>query len=288
MRIRGYAGGMQSERTGSPRVVIAAALVALAGISYSSWVLEFLWSSPLDPLRSFLSELDALHRPHRDVYVAGDVIAACCAMLAAALLLLPRPHFRGFPAITAVIALAMFGVSTISDALLPIECIPGVDPGCPSEPSGLFPQLHHIHALTSTLAVVSIFAVMIAATVSAFRDRIWPQLKMVGTVALGVIGVSTAWMLAADNLGGDFVLGLAQRIQVGGMTVWLVIWGVALATPALRPVRWTIGDRLPRYRPVLHTDPRWLPRISPQSACGATSSSGSVHPRRGPTPPARW
>ncbi len=281
---------MQSERTGpSPRVVAAGVLAALAGISYSSWVLEFLWSSPLDPLRSFLSELDALHRPHRDVYVTGDVIAACCAVLAAGLLLVPRPRFRGFPAITAVIALAVFGVSTISDALLPIECIPGVDPGCPSEPSGLFPQLHHIHALTSTLAVVSIFTVMIAATVAAYRDKIWRPLKTVGTVVLGVIGVSTAWMLAADNLGGDFVLGLAQRIQVGGMTVWLVIWGVAMSAPVLRPVRWTIGDRLPRYRPVLHANPRWLPRTSPQSAYGATSSSGSVpRRRRGATPPARW
>ncbi|AZG43783.1 DUF998 domain-containing protein [Gordonia insulae] len=207
------------------RSVAAGILVALAGICYSSWVLEFFWASPLDPMRSFLSELDAAHRPHREVYVGGDIAASCCAMIAAVLMLLPRPLTRGFPAITAVAALGAFGASTIADALSPIECIPGVDPGCPSEPSGILPQLHHVHALTSTLAVFSIFTAMIAATVAAHRDRVWPLLRVVGAIVLTVVVLATVWMLVADNLGGDYRLGLAQRIQVGGMTVWLVLWG---------------------------------------------------------------
>ncbi|WAC55778.1 DUF998 domain-containing protein [Gordonia sp. SL306] len=215
-------------RTRPGRVVAAGLLVALAGVCYSSWVLEFLWPSPLDPFRSFLSELDAAHRPHREVYVAGDITTACCAMLAAVVLLVPRPVFHGFPAITAVVALGTFGMSTIADALMPIECIPGVDAGCPSQPSGILPQLHHIHALTSTLAVFSIFTAMIAATVAAYRSGTWPELRVVGSIVLFVVVVSTVWMLAADNLSGDFRLGLAQRIQVGGMTVWLMIWGWAI------------------------------------------------------------
>ncbi|NED70621.1 DUF998 domain-containing protein, partial [Streptomyces sp. SID10244] len=38
-----------SPRLRPGRVVAAGLLVALAGICYSSWVLEFLWPSPLDP-----------------------------------------------------------------------------------------------------------------------------------------------------------------------------------------------------------------------------------------------
>lgn len=212
----------------------AAILVAVAGVCYSSWVLEFFWATPLDPLRSFLSELDAAHRPHREVYEAGDIITACTSITAAALLLFPKPLFRGWRPITAVVALAAFGASTLADALLPIDCIPGVDPDCPVEPSGLLPQLHHIHALTSTLAVFSIFTVMIAATVAAYVDRLWPILRTWGLTVFVIMSVSTVWMLAADNAHGDFRLGLAQRIQVGGMSVWLVIWAVAIVLEVRR------------------------------------------------------
>ncbi len=211
------------------RLVLAAVLIAVAGVCYSSWVLEFLWSSPLDPLRSFLSELDAAHRPHRGVYVAGDVITGSCAIASCLVLLLPRPAFRGWIPITTIVAFGAFGASTVADALLPIECIPGIDPNCPYEPSGLLPQLHHIHALTSTLAVFSIFVTMIAGTVAAHRNRIWPLLRRAGLGVLAVVALATVWMLVADNLHGDYRLGLAQRIQVGGISVWVVLWGVAVA-----------------------------------------------------------
>lgn len=204
--------------------------MALAGICYSSWVLEFLWASPLDPLRSFLSELDAAHRPHRGWYIAGDVTTSVAAILAAAIMLLPRPAVRGPAARGALAALALFGVATVTDALSPIECIPHIDANCPDEPSGILPQLHHIHALTSTVAVFAIFATMILGVLAAWRAPIWQVLRYWGLAVLVVITLATVWMLAADNLHGDYRLGLAQRIQVGGMSVWLVLWGVAVAT----------------------------------------------------------
>lgn len=211
------------------RVITGAILIAVAGFCYSSWVLEFFWATPLDPLRSFLSELDAAHRPHRIVYVAGDVTTSICAILAAAVLLWPRPAVSGGHARAAVAALAVFGVATITDALSPIPCIPHVDPGCRSEPSGLLPQLHHIHALTSTVAVFAVFSAMILSVVAARRTTIWPLLRTAGLAVLVIIALATLWMLSADNLTGDYLLGLAQRIQVGGMSVYLILWGAAVA-----------------------------------------------------------
>lgn len=213
----------------SKRLVAAGVLIALAGLCYSSWVLEFVLPFPLDPMRSFLSELDAAHRPHRGVYVAGDVITAACSTVAAAILLAPRPAVVGATARTSVAAFGVFGAATLADALLPIECIPGVDPRCPVEPSGLLPQLHHVHALTSTTAVFAIFTTMIAAVIAAFRGRRWPLVRTAGTVVLAVASVSTVWMLVADNLSGDYRLGLAQRIQVGAISVWLLLWGWSVA-----------------------------------------------------------
>ncbi|MFW0787158.1 DUF998 domain-containing protein [Gordonia sp. CPCC 206044] len=222
---------MSSVRTGwsSGRVVGAGILVALAGICYSSWVLAFLFPTPLDPLRTFLSELDAAHRPHREIYVVGDVLTAVFALIACALLVIPRPVTRGVPGLTAVISLGVFGAATLADVLSPIECIPHVDPGCPDQPNGLLPQLHHLHALTSTVAVFAIFTTMVSACLAAYLTGVWPMMRTAGASVLVIVALATVWMLVADGLSGDYVLGLAQRIQVGGMTLWLILWGVAIA-----------------------------------------------------------
>lgn len=226
------------------RRVIAGILIALAGICYSSWVLEFFWSSPLDPLNSFLSELDAAHRPHRDIYEIGDIVTSILAVGSALILFLPRPIVSGLYARVAVTSFGVFGAATLADALAPIDCIPGIDPDCPYEPSGLLPQLHHIHALTSTVAVFAIFITMIAGVLAAYRQqpRIWPLLRTAGLGVLVIVAVTTAWMLIADNLHGDYYLGLAQRIQVGGMSVWLVLWGFSVCTQrATAPARDSSG-----------------------------------------------
>lgn len=221
----------------SARVWAAAIAIAVAGVCYSSWVLEHVWAGGLDPMRSFLSELDAAGRPHRMVYVVGDITTATAALIAMAVLLAPRPLVTGYRAVTAVVAFGCFGASTLADALLPIECIPGVDAGCAAEPSGMFPQLHHIHALTSSLAVISLFTTMIAATLAAFHSGNWRALRGVGSVLLAVIVAATAWMLIADNLPGDYRLGLAQRIQVGGMSLWMMTWAVAVSGRPPTPPR---------------------------------------------------
>lgn len=204
---------------------LLAVVVASAGILYSAWVLEFVLDVGLDPMRSFLSELDAANRPFREVFSWGDRVTGTLALVGALLGLVLLPRRR----LTTVgwVAFGVFGASTIADALAPIECIPGVDPGCPGGPSGLFPQLHHIHALTSSVAVFAIFTTMVAFTLAARRYRSWPLLCTWGLGVFAVVTVTTAWMLIADNLTGDYSLGLAQRIQVAGMTVWMVLLGVA-------------------------------------------------------------
>ncbi|GAB19044.1 hypothetical protein GOEFS_073_00640 [Gordonia effusa NBRC 100432] len=226
---------IDSPRQYSVRRWVAAVAIGVAGLCYSSWALEHLWAGGLDPMRTFLSELDAAGRPHRGIYVAGDIITAVAAMVAMLVLLLPRPAVRGYQSLAAVIAFGCFGAATLADALMPIECIPGVDVDCPWEPSGIFPQLHHVHALTSSLAVISLFTAIVAATLASFTTGRWRLLRVVGSTIFGVIMVSTAWMLIADNLSGDYRLGLAQRIQVGAMSVWMLVWAVALVRERRSP-----------------------------------------------------
>lgn len=208
------------------RPVIAAALV-VAGLCYSSWVLEFVLPIDLNPLTSFLSELDAEGRPYRWVFDLGDTVTGSLVVLCAvaALFVLPR---RGLSTIGWV-ALGCFGASTIADARAPLHTCSAP---CPPSDSGLFPQLHQIHALTSTLAVTSIFVAMIAFTAAAFRYRQWPILRRYGLMLMIVAGVATVWMLVADNLSGQFALGVAQRIQIAAMSLWLIVLALHLLVAA--------------------------------------------------------
>ncbi|GGK69500.1 DUF998 domain-containing protein [Nocardia camponoti] len=203
--------------------VIACAVVG-AGFCYSAWVLEFVLPVNTDPVNTFLSELDAEGKPYRDVFASADKLTGLLLIPAAlcGLLVFPRRRFTT----VGWVALMAFGAATIADAMLPLhDCDPAVENCSTSE---LFPQLHQPHAFTSSLAVTSIAVAAFAFSVAAFRYHRWRILREFGVVVL-VVGLSaTIWMLIADNLTGNYALGIAQRIQVGAMSAWLVTLGVAV------------------------------------------------------------
>jgi hypothetical protein len=125
-------------------------------------------------------------------------------------------------------ALAVFGGATIADSQAPVGCVPAPGHPCLDEPKGLLPQLHHLHALTSTIAVTAIFVTMIAFTLVARRYRRWPLLGTLGSGVLVLVAVATVWMGLSSILDADWALGVAQRIQVGAMSVWLATLGIAV------------------------------------------------------------
>lgn len=96
------------------------AALALGGIVYSSWILEFFLDTGLDPVTSFLSELDAENQKYRDVFGNADVLSAILMLISGALGLLITPRRRLY--VTGWIALAVFGIATIADASFPLEC----------------------------------------------------------------------------------------------------------------------------------------------------------------------
>ncbi|MFR9752814.1 DUF998 domain-containing protein [Nocardia sp. 004] len=214
--------------TGSPELAdqrgklsssVLAATVAVAGLCYSSWVLQFVLKIDLDPVDSFLSELDAEDKPYRQVFATADIITGISLISAAtvSLLLFPRRRLTT----TGWVALCCFGAATIADVLLPLrDCAPGAN-RC-GEAGGLFPQLHQPHALTSTLAITAIATAAFAFSLAAFRYRHWRVLRGFGLVALIAGSTATVWLLVADNLPGDYALGIAQRIQVGAISLWLL------------------------------------------------------------------
>lgn len=208
--------------------------LAVGGIVYSSWFLEFFLDTGLDPVTSFLSELDAENQRYRGVFGNADVVSAVLLLIAAALGLLTTPRRALY--ITGWTALAVFGIATIADTSFPLECS---GQNCPaSAPGGLLPQLHHIHALTSSVAVFAIFTVMIAFTLGAFRYRELAVLRSFGLAVLVLTSLATVWMLATNGIavsgGRNLGLGIAQRAQVLGMTLWLCLLAYSVA-------RWNPG-----------------------------------------------
>ncbi|MEU7139352.1 DUF998 domain-containing protein [Nocardia sp. NPDC046473] len=205
-------------------LVIAAAIL-IAGVCYSSWVLEFVLKIDVDPVNSFLSELDAEGKPYRAVFATADKIVGVMLIPAAigGLLLFPRRRFTTI----GWVALFCFGAATIADVLLPLKDCTANDNACGGS-SELFPQLHQPHALSSTIAVTSIAVATFAFSVAAFRYHRWRILREAGLVVLVVGSAATVWMLVADNLPGNYALGIAQRIQVGSMSLWLITLAAAV------------------------------------------------------------
>ncbi|MGW0328687.1 DUF998 domain-containing protein [Nocardia sp. NPDC003183] len=213
--------------------LLIALAIAIAGLCYSSWLLEFALPIGTDPVNDFLSELDAEGKPYREVFGTADTVVGLLLIPAAlgGLLVFRRRRLTTI----GWTALLCFGASTIADALLPLhDCAPG-DSACGGD-SGLFPQLHQPHALTSTLAVTSIAVAAFAFSAAAYRYHRWRILREFGVAVLVLGSAATIWMMVADNLSGSYALGIAQRIQVGTMSLWLL----ALATAVLVEAReWT-------------------------------------------------
>lgn len=72
-----------TDRRVRPASVLIASAIALAGLCYSSWVLQFVLKIDLDPVDSFLSELDAEDKPYRLVFATADMISGALLMPAA-------------------------------------------------------------------------------------------------------------------------------------------------------------------------------------------------------------
>lgn len=203
-----------------------AAAIAIAGLAYSSWLLEFVLHINVDPVNSFLSELDAEGKPGRQVFATADKVVGILLMPAsiAGLLLFPRRRLTTI----GWVALFCFAAATIGDVLLPLrDCTPHNDSACDGS-SELFPQLHEPHALTSTIAVTAVAIATFAFSLAAFRYRRWRILREAGLAVLVIGSSATVWMLVADNLPGRHALGIAQRIQVGSMSLWLITLAAAV------------------------------------------------------------
>ncbi|MCW8101312.1 DUF998 domain-containing protein [Streptomyces tauricus] len=234
------------------RPFATAVLLSLAALVYSAWVMEVVLPTALHPARTYVSELAATDQPYTTLFRTADLVAGALAAAAATLLSVPtrtrmrtrtRPR-RGPVARTGAAALLLFGVATAVDSRLPLSCTP-TDPECATrETAGLVPWTHDAHTVSSTIALCAILVAMATLTRTVRH----------GPALLALELAATAWTLAAIaalETGHDgWGLGIAQRLQVGVIAIWLGVLAVSLLRAP------THDAPLPAHRPLREADVR--------------------------------
>lgn len=223
-------------RTGRRRTASWILLLS-AAILYSGVPWEAAAGYPLDPSRSYLSELAAQDQPLGALFRSLDGLTGALVLVALALVA-GRPLSRLVRA--SAVALAAFAALTILDALSPMACATSADARCAeADAANALGLSHHLHAVSSAgaLAAVAVSAVLLV--IAAARDREAASAVARGalvTVVAMLVAVTLIITLLAMLSAGDGRLidggGLVQRVQVLLVSAYLVSFGaVAIRMP---------------------------------------------------------
>lgn len=211
--MRTYALGVRQGRV----TRVAAVLLAVAGVTYNDWLLQFLVPTGLDQRNSYVSEVFAADQPYRVVFGGIEVATALLVMFGALLGASVAP--RGW-AVAGWGAMVAFGLFSVADVALPMHCAPSLEPGCPVD--------NIWHTLTSGLVHFALFASMASFIVALGSVPAGPRLA--GRCARWLLPAS---MAAAISSVGPYVgrpggQGVAQRIHLVTVAVWLCLLAVEL------------------------------------------------------------
>ncbi|MCO5974681.1 DUF998 domain-containing protein [Actinoallomurus soli] len=220
-------------------------LAAIAGVVYSSWVLQFVINPKLDPVNGYVSELSATDQPYHGFFSGCDFFSGTLSIVVAAIVL--RRLRPGGWALVGWLSLLLFGVFSIGDSLFAMDCAPNSDPTCAlRERAGTVSFAHEFHSVTSTLVVTSGIVSLIALTIAARRYGRWPVLARWSWPVMVVETSTTLGTLPLMYFG--LMLGVMERVQVTVISVWLIVIAVELYTGRRRA--------LAAGPPALHPDAR--------------------------------
>jgi uncharacterized membrane protein YidH (DUF202 family) len=117
-----------------------------------------------------------------------------------------------------------FGLVSIADAWFRLDCAPSGSTSCAlHERAGFVSADHKNHAVTSTLAIFLVIGSIAALLVAARRYGWGREAWRVG-IPLLAIQVVTSILTLVFAVGGSYE-GISERIQVGGVSAWLVLLG---------------------------------------------------------------
>ncbi|WP_262286923.1 DUF998 domain-containing protein [Micromonospora sp. MA102] len=198
--------------------------LALTGVLYSSWLIGPLLNPAFGLFDGYASELAARDQPYHLVFGLGDLVAG--ALASATGLALARRARGGLR--RAWWALVAFGVATALDGTVSsMDCAPSVDVRCARLAEvGALSWRDQWHSVSSALAITAALASLLALLVSR-RGR--PASFRWGLAVAGVLLVGTAGTLV-ELVHPDAALGAWQRVQLLGLSGWLLYAGAIVVT----------------------------------------------------------
>lgn len=208
------------------------ALGGLTLLTYNTW----LWWKPLNGdariFDGYLSELSAADQPHHAVFRGGDLITGLIvvALGVRTVVLLRRsrpPRARWWW--VAGIALLVFGLSSMVDASVAMDCAPILNESCQAaEERGQLSTAHYAHTYSSVGAQAGIVVSMGAAYVAMRRSRLGIGRAQGTVLTLGVIEVLALTVMMIMLAAGLPGLGYPQVVTVLVASLWFAAVGLGL------------------------------------------------------------
>lgn len=223
-----------------PLTLLAPALLCLAALLYSGWVLEVFYNFGPQKANHYVSELAAVDQPLSALLRSADITAAVLIGIALVLILRDvRPRRRLQYAAWGGVAL--FAIGTALDVAWPLSCAPHTDAACAAaEDAWTVPLTHQLHSLSSGLAGGAALLSLAAFVWLDAKEQRGTRWRRAGVSLLAVMAVTTVWTLAAvvlDELGYAAGVGVAQRLELLSIAAWLVYVAVRarVSSPAYVP-----------------------------------------------------
>lgn len=206
---------------------LARVLVVVAGVLYLGTPLEALLGFPLDPSRSYLSELGASDQPLGWLFRTADALTAILVLAAVALL---WKQALSRLAQLAVAGLGVFAVGTLADVIFPMACASSANVVCArADAAGTLSLAHQLHTVSSATALSAIVFSAIVLLIGVLRSSPASSRFLCGSVVALVAALllsSLAISVAAVAGASDGLLpegaGYIQRVQTLFIGVYLV------------------------------------------------------------------
>jgi len=245
-------------------------VAGLAGAALYDAFLAAGWvGSRLNPLNSFVSELEVPGQPASGLFRAAD-LASGLLIIAFALALYHRlPHNQATTfgcTLTAVL-----GAASVADARYPMPCAPSTDPSCQRhlDDVSLLAQLHQRHTLSSTVGVFAAIAAMWLLAHTSGINRPAPRLARACRRGAAVLAGLACLEVPLTYLGRG--AGAAERLHVLLISTWI-------AALAIRLIHATLTGRYRWYRPTVVP----LAKAMSSTAGCMSAAVGRVGNRAGP------
>lgn len=179
-------------------------LAIAAAVLYCTWPIGYLLN-PAVAHDGLASELEAIGQPYNWLFIGADLLAGVLLVMVAFGLRRYLHGKRHWLSKVGLIAMAFFGILTMIDALLPMECVPALS-RCPSYDHD---NLLFAHGVVSISAGVFLF---IALFVSwwQWRQNDLLRLIVVGYLLFGIFSLYSSLHGGRDNWAQHYYLTLCS------------------------------------------------------------------------------